>query len=182
MKAVDLTVAIVCPVCASEIVRSIKARAPLSAPLSTIAADKLTFGWYGRRDFKGLFAMQNLVPVEAELWGLHPESRRCQDRCDGRKGKEVLLVDEAQLSFVHWIGAQAKPERIEDRVFPRKLFPNFGRPPVQELVIVERHGDAFSLGDPRHENGLDSGGRSFALPSLQLSWARSRSPNRLAAR
>src|ERR1700757_4505465 len=104
------------------------------------ATDKLTFGWYGRRDFKGLFAMQNLVPVEAELRGLHPESRRCQDRRDGRKGKEVLLVDEAQLPFVHWIGAQAKPERIEDRVFPRKLLPNFGWPPVQELVVVERHG------------------------------------------
>src|SRR4029077_3777197 len=93
-----------------------------------------------------------LCQSRPQLRGLHPESRRCHDPRAGGEGKEGPLVGGAQTQFVHWIGAQAKPERIEDRVFPRKLLPNFGWPPVQELVVVERHGDA-SLGDPRDENG-----------------------------
>ena len=86
--------------------------------------------------FQVLFAMEYLDEVDTGFRVCHPGAGVPHHDGHGRKSYQTILVDEFQFVRVAWIEAQAKAQRIDNRVPFTIALNDILKRPVQNLLVI----------------------------------------------
>jgi hypothetical protein len=91
-------------------------------------------------DGETLFAMHDMTAGDASARRGMPGPGVTENDRHRRQRFEVFFKDELQLVLIHRVGAEADAERINDGVAPGQLLFNLWNVPMEQLLVIDRHG------------------------------------------
>ena len=118
------------------------ARAFVDDASNLSAPDHLALGGWQAADDQTLLPMHQANGVDARGRVFHPHANVAQDHRQCRQCQQVFFIDEAQLSFVQRVGAQADAQCVQHGVALCVAMAHVLERPRHKLGVVNRHGVA----------------------------------------